>query len=546
MVQTLAVGCDERMADDAGQAVISLCLVLGVFLIAMLGFAVDLTNIWFHRQAATAAADAACQAGALDMYAQAAGETLNSTGFTPGTASDCVHSSSATMCFYAKQNGYSGTGLTAGAASNAVSWTFPSSVNGVTAGAGQHPFMVVTIAENVQTYLISLLQGSHTLPVTITSTCGVAQRLAPAPMVVLDPTGPAAFAYSGGGTLDIVGGPSRGLQVNSSNPLAVVWLPSGLIDLSAGGANLTGSDVGIVGGPTTAPPNGYNGGSTGTWRTSVLPVPDPFMNVLVPASVQYITPATTTNGVWVAYGTDGCPDHRILTGVTGQSCLEYGPGYYPYGLTLQNNYLTAIFRPGVYYLNGPLTASGTNTLRMAKPSGYQQTDGVMFYFLNGSLNVSGCSGCTVGGINTIDNVAATDLTCDGSSPPAALGVPTSISGNVLYSMCAAGGTYFETSGNDSADVRGHPGSRGLLFFQDHGNLAQPIFAGSGSLTFSGALYFHSNLYTDTLALTGGASSGTYVLGEIVTDRVSLTGSGVIKLALSSSATTPLSKVGLFN
>ena len=546
MVQTLAVGCDERMADDAGQAVISLCLVLGVFLIAMLGFAVDLTNIWFHRQAATAAADAACQAGALDMYAQAAGETLNSTGFTPGTASDCVHSSSATMCFYAKQNGYSGTGLTAGAASNAVSWTFPSSVNGVTAGAGQHPFMVVTIAENVQTYLISLLQGSHTLPVTITSTCGVAQRLAPAPMVVLDPTGPAAFAYSGGGTLDIVGGPSRGLQVNSSNPLAVVWLPSGLIDLSAGGPNLTGSDVGIVGGPTTAPPYGYNGGTTGTWRTSVLPVPDPFMNVPVPASVQYITPATTTNGVWVAYGTDGCPDHRVLTGVTGQSCLEYGPGYYPYGLTLQNNYLTAIFRPGVYYLNGPLTASGSNTLRIAKPSGYQQTDGVMFYFLNGSLNVSGCSGCTVGGINTIDNVAATDLTCDGSSPPAALGVPASISGNVLYSMCAAGGTYFETSGNDSSDVRGHPGSRGLLFFQDHGNLAQPIFAGSGSLTFSGALYFHSNLYTDTLALTGGASSGTYVLGEIVTDRVSLTGSGVIKLALSSSATTPLSKVGLFN
>ena len=534
------------MAEDAGQAVISLCLILGVFLIAMLGFAVDLTNIWFHRQAATAAADAACQAGALDMYAQAAGQTLNSTGFTPGAASDCVHSSSATMCFYAKQNGYSGTGLTAGAASNAVSWTFPSSVNGVTPGAGQYPFMVVKIAENVQTYLVSLLQGTHTLPVTVTSTCGIAEKLAPAPMVVLDPIHLGTFAYSGGGTLDIVGGPSRGLQVNSSNPLAVVWLPSGVIDLSAGGANLTGSDVGIVGGPTTAPPNGYNGGTTGTWRTSVLPVPDPFMNVPVPASVQYITPATPTIGAWVAYGADGCPDHRSLTGFPNQSCLEYGPGYYPYGITLQNNYSTAIFLPGVYYLNGPLTASGTNTLRVAKPPGYQPTDGVMFYFLNGSFNVSGCSGCTPGGINTIDNVAAADLTCDGSPPPAALGMPTSISGNVLYSMCAARGTYFETSGNDSADVRGHPGSRGLLFFQDHANLAQPIFAGSGSLTFSGALYFHSTLYTDTLALSGGSSSGTYVLGEIVTDRVSLTGSGVIKLALSSSAITPLSKIGLFN
>ena len=543
MEQNPAVKCDVRMAEDAGQAVISLCLILGVFLIAMLGFAVDLTNIWFHRQAATAAADAACQAGALDMYAQAAGQTLNSTGFTPGTASDCVHSSSATMCFYAKQNGYNGTGLTAGAASNAVSWTFPSSVNGVTAGAGQYPFMVVTIAENVQTYLVSLLQGSHTLPVTIKSTCGLAKISAPAPMLVLDPIHLGTFAYSGGGTLDIVGGPSRGLQVNSSNSSAVVWLPSGLIDLSAGGTNLTGSDVGIVGGPTTAPPAGFNGGTTGTWRTSVLPVPDPFMNVPVPASVQYITPATTTNGAWVAYGTDGCPDHRLLTGFAGQSCMEYGPGYYPYGLTLKNNYSTAIFLPGVYYLNGPLTASGSNTLRMAKPSGYQQTDGVMFYFLSGSLNVSGCAGCFASGI---DNVAATDLTCDGSSPPAALGVPANVSGNVLYSMCAAGGTYFETSGNDSTDVRGHPGSRGLLFFEDHANVAQPIFTGSGSLTFSGALYFHSTFYTDTLALSGGSSSGTYVLGEIVTDRVSLTGSGVIRLALSSSATTPLSKVGLFN
>ena len=542
MEQTPVAVCDERMAEDAGQAVVSLCLILGVFLIGMLGFAVDLTNIWFHRQAATAAADAACQAGALDMYAQAAGETLNSTGFTPGTASDCVHSSSATMCFYAKQNGYNGTGLTAGAASNAVSWTFPLTVSGVTAGAGQYPFMIVTIAENVQTYLISLLRGSHTLPVTVTSTCGIASIKAPAPMVVLDPTRAASFAYSGGGTLDIVGGPSRGLQVNSSSALAVTSAVTGLIDLSAGGPNFTGSDVGIVGGPATAPTNGYNGGTTGTWRTPVLPLPDPFINVPVPASIKNITPATTAAGVPVAYGTDGCPDHRIIPVLGGKSCLEYGPGYYPIGLTLDGS-STAIFLPGVYYLRGSLTASGTNTLRMAKPSGYLQTDGVMFYFLSGSLNVLDCAGCLVA---AIDNVAATDLTCDGSSPPTALGMPAHLSGNVLYSMCAAGGTYFETSGNDSTDVRGSPGSRGLLFFQDHANPTEPVLTELGSLTLSGALYFHATGYTDTLAFTGGSSGATYVLGEIVTDRFSLTGNGIVKLALSSSAATPLSKVGLFN
>ncbi len=542
MEQISAVGYDERMAEDAGQAVISLCLVLGVFLIAMLGFAVDLTNIWFHRQAATAAADAACQAGALDMYAQAAGQTLNSTGFTPGTASDCVHSSSATMCFYAGQNGYNGTGLTAGAASNAVSWTFPAAVNGVTAGVGQYPFMVVTIAENVQTYLVSLLRGSHTLPVTITSTCGIASIMAPAPMIVLDPIRTATFAYSGGGTLNIVGGPSRGLQVNSSSASAVASALTGLIDLSAGGPNLTGSDVGVVGGPATAPTNGYNGGTTGTWRSPVLPLPDPFTNVPVPASVKNITPATTTLGVPVAYGTDGCPDHRISPILLGKSCIEYGPGYYPLGLTLDGT-STAIFLPGVYYLRGSLTASGTNTLRMAKPPGYQRTDGVMFYFLSGSLNVAGCAGCLAA---AIDNVAATDLTCDGSSPLAALGMPANISGNVLYSMCAAGGTYFEATGNDSTDVRGSPGSRGLLFFQDHANPTEPILTELGSLTLSGALYFHSNAYTDTLAFIGGSNGATYIVGDIVTDRFSLTGNGVVKLALSSSATTPLAKVGLFN
>jgi Flp pilus assembly protein TadG len=535
---------EERMAADAGQSVISLSLILGLFLIGMLGFAVDLTNVWFHRQAATAAADAACQAGALDLYAQAAGQTLNSTGFTGGTNSDCAHSSSATMCFYAKENGYNGTGLSSGVASNSVSWTFPASVNGVTAGTGQYPFLMVKIVENIPTYLMGLMTGSHTVSQTVSSTCGTAQVLGAAPMVVLDPTDSGAFTYSGGGALDIVGGPSRGLQVNSSSSTAVSWAASGVINLSAGGPNQTGSDVGIVGGPSTAPTNGsanaFNGGTTGNWHASVLPVPDPFANVPVPASVKNITP--TANAKMVAYKTDGCPDHSSGTTSTTATCMEYGPGYYPNGITPPYNYLTAIFLPGVYYLNGSLTAGGSTTLRVAKPSGYQQTDGVMFYFLSGSFNVSGCSGCSS---SNVDNVTTTDITCDGSSPPSGLGMPSTLSGNVLYGMCAANGTYFESTGNDSTDVRGTPGSRGLLFFQDHGNTTQPTFSGSGALTFSGSLYFHSTGYSDLLSLSGGSSSGTYVLGEIVTDKVSLTGSGVIKLALSPAATTPLSKVGLF-
>src|SRR5271156_2729060 len=115
-------------SGESGQAAVAFILMLGTFLLGVLAFGVDLTNIWFHRQAAVAAADAACQAGAMDMLATNAGMTLTSTGFTAGTSSNCVSSSSATMCAYAKFNGYNGTGLVSNAVSNSVSWAFPSSV----------------------------------------------------------------------------------------------------------------------------------------------------------------------------------------------------------------------------------------------------------------------------------------------------------------------------------------------------------------------------------------------------------------------------------
>jgi hypothetical protein len=503
----------EPMPPDAGQSVIAVALIMFFFLLGMLGFAVDLTNVWFHRQAAVAAADAACQAGAMDMLAQSGGESLPNMGFTPGTASNCVDNSSATMCFYANANGYNGTGLSSTTPSNAVSWTFPSSVNGVTAGAGAHPFMMVTIAENVKTYLMSLVSGSHYLTVNVSSTCGIAQTLGSAPMVVLNPTASGAFTYSGGALLDIIDGPSRGLQVNSSSSTAVSWSASGVLDLSGGGPNGTGSSVGIVGGPSTAPTNGssnaFNGGSTGTWQPSTLPIPDPFANVAVPASVKNITPIAAK---WVANGTDGCTDtSNGYDGTTGHNCYEYSPGYYPSGISV-GSVQTAIFAPGVYYMNGSLNATASATLRVAKPATFKTGDGVMFYFYSGSFNVSGCSGCSSG---SLTNVSSSDLTCDGSSPPSSLGMPSTISGNVLYGMCTANGTYYDSGGDttDTAGTAGSPGIRGLLFFQDHANSTQPTFSGSGALSFAGALYFHNNSYTDKLSISGGASEGGQPLGQ---------------------------------
>ena len=533
---------EESMPTDAGQSVVAVLLMLFFFLLGVLGFAVDLTNIWCHRQAALAAADAACQAGSMDMLAQSGGESLPNMGFTPGhrkqLRQQCLrHDVYLCQCQRVQRHWHqlhSGVKLRLLDLSLFGEWR--------TAGAGSYPFMMVTIAENMKTYLMGLATGSSYLTMNVSSTCGIAQTLGAAPMVVLNPSVPGAFTYSGGALLDIVGGPSRGLQVNSSSATAISWSASGSINLSGGGPNGTGSNVGIVGGPSTAPTNGpsngFNGGTTGVWQPNTLPIPDPFANVAVPSSVKNITPAAPK---WVAHGTDGCEETSDATdGITGHNCYEYSPGYYPSGISV-GSVTTVIFAPGVYYMNGSLTAGASATLRVAKPSGYKQTDGVMFYFLSGSFNVSGCSGCSS---STLANVNSTDLTCDGSSPPASLGMPTTISGNVLYGMCATKGTYFD-AGDDTTDSVGSPGSRGLLFFEDHANTTQPVFGGSGELAFAGALYFHSNAYTDQLNISGGASSGTFILGEIIVDEVNLSGSGAVRLALSSAATTPLSKVGVF-
>ena len=70
---------------ESGKIMVSLLLMLAIFLLVMVGFAVDLTNLWFHRQAAQTAADAACQAAAMDMLMVAVGTPMPNMGFTPGT-----------------------------------------------------------------------------------------------------------------------------------------------------------------------------------------------------------------------------------------------------------------------------------------------------------------------------------------------------------------------------------------------------------------------------------------------------------------------------
>src|SRR6185437_2840641 len=91
-------------------------IMVGLFLLAMLGVAMDYSQLWAHRQMAQAAADAACQAGAADLYLNAVDPSVSNTGGLGsfswiGTAFDCTTGAGTPPCKYASFNGYTGANV---------------------------------------------------------------------------------------------------------------------------------------------------------------------------------------------------------------------------------------------------------------------------------------------------------------------------------------------------------------------------------------------------------------------------------------------------
>ena len=595
----IKVGCrfgTGELANQAGQASVFLLLILGTFLLASVGFAVDLSNMWFHRQAAQSAADAACVAGAMDMLYLNNGTITSSPAFTVGTAGDCSSSSAAALCQYAQFNGYTATTAAAGwststaAGAVAVSWTFPAAVTGVTAASGiTYPFLNVVVREKPVTWFMGLL-GVKSLTIGASCTCGLPPGIGGAPLVILNPTVGGALTLSGGAHIVIVGGPQTSIQVNSSangSPSAnassnAVYCNGGNgypIDTSTAGPSGTGGNLAIVGGPTTNQFCGanyiLNNTTQAQWKSPVTAVPDPYAGVPAPTQpagkvLESVTPVATVAqgytpnsdptygyvyGTWVASGTDSCPNtaaqQHYLTysstypynsGNIYGNCLEFTPGYYPNGIDTTSLAAYAndvvIFMPGVYYLNGNLNVGSATTLRNAWVGTQPATLGVMFYFLSGGPLFAGGSGAASSVINSVPSYY---MNCSGTLTPA--GTPNSLTGNVLISQCGAGGTYI---GAPSSDTYSATGKRGLLFFSAHANTYSATLIGAGAtLNFSGVLYFHNSSYADLVQLNGAGASTTYAVGSIVVDQLTLSGSGTISMNVNSTAASGVPEVSLF-
>ena len=202
---------------------IFVALTMAFFLIGFVGFSVDMTNLWFHRQMAQGAADAACQAGIMDVLTIAQGAIPPAPGFTPGTPFDCVSAPASVPCRYAAFNGYPATGLVADTPSNHVEVTFPGSVPGVELPPGTLapvPFLRVDVQDRIGLTFARMIPGTgSTTDVRAFAECGLVLKQIPIPLVVLDPTRACTFETSGTGTqpkLQIFGGPDQSVQVNSN------------------------------------------------------------------------------------------------------------------------------------------------------------------------------------------------------------------------------------------------------------------------------------------------------------------------------------------
>ncbi len=612
----------RRACSERGQAFLVVIVFIGVFVLGATGLGTDYTQIWAHRQMAQSAADAACQAGAADLYLRAIDPAAESNYGLDlswiGSPSNCSSIPNSAPCRYASLNGYSGSN---------VAVSFPSSVSGAPSippgfGVIANPYIKVTITDPVSLSFAKLVSSSGTFNVSAKAECGLNPIAVPIPLVILHRTSSAALSVGGAATIKILGGPNRSIQVNSTSTTAV---SVGTVNLSQAGPGGTGADLGVAGGPSTKP-TGVNLGTSGKWITGVIQSGDPWGTIPAPS-----VPSTAGTATPVPFAVNGCPDpagcvefsggnytacanNNVAPG--GNGCLisprftsagpawqavhaytagtliqptnpQHNSGGYIFqaqnsgnsgaaspnpwnqtiggnqgdgGVTWKNmgpastNPATAIFDPGLYYLGaGGLQPGSNTTMRMSTATG-DGKNGATFYFSTsaGTLSVGSNTGkspaCTSAGpgMSTPNNcvvsykpaggallgVTSRVLQCP-SGPANPSQVPSVMDGNILLGPCT--GTYGSSDGKH----------RGFLFFQNRSTAANPSWGGGGQFLLSGFMYFHSgsgaNCGTNTtcLSMSGGSGAGAFTLGNLVADKLLMTGNSSLNMILNPELTFDL-------
>ena len=538
-----------RRRGESGQAVVFLVLALGIFLLGAMAFAVDMGNLWWHRQTAQTAADAACTAGVMDLLSN-------------GDQTAATNSANS----YAAKNGYTTGALSAGVPGVAVHVTFPTSVVGpksctttpgtpppatcVATGVA-NPYIQVNIQDRVQLYFAGMLGGGKTTDVGAQAACGLVYSNAPVPILVLKPTGNGTLSGNGNIDIKIVGGPQRSIQVNSNSSSAVsISGNSNSISLALGGPAGTGSDFAITGSESQSNAGNLSLGSSGRYIAPTSVINDPYALLASPATVTTLPArpsdltATQCPAIPCQIFPATAPNNHGCQQAAPQGCWLFTPGLYTASPDLFKR--VALFDPGLYYMNADLSADQHTCLRPGiGPGG--DNGGTTFYFHgNHTLSVTANSGTELV-CGTPTTVPVSQIKCTAASQLPA-NVNGGVGGNVLLGPCT--GPYGDPLGTN--DPIGE--QRGILFFQDRSAAGVTgSYGGGGAFGLVGGGYFHycgpgfgdgttapvtscsPSAYTDTFSLQGGSSSSSFVVGNLTTDKLDLGGNPSVTMDLNSTA-----------
>ncbi len=302
-------------------------------MIAVVGLVTDVGYMYYVKNSAQAAADAAAMGAVYRFNKTIAGATFACTAYTwicHTTEWSCppdlvtATNPAETACLYAKQNGFDTTDpkKTVTIQSN-VTPTAPT-VPGVT---GMGYWITVRVTQRVPALFSAILGNTEGL-VAARATGALYPGMGC--VYALDPVAPASFYQNGTTTFQA----ACGIYVDSNDPSAAMQ--------GNGGAVLQTSIINVVGGvdwqgTISPPPN-----------TGVSPMPDPLSYLQAPA------PCAQSGGCDAA----DCSLHPTQLSLNSDTTLL--PGTYCGGIRVKN--ATVTFSPGTYILvGGGISTQDTNS-----------------------------------------------------------------------------------------------------------------------------------------------------------------------------------------
>jgi Flp pilus assembly protein TadG len=501
-------------------------MAIGTAILGIVGLALDCGVLYGTKQRAQAAADAAAQAGVMDLYRG------------NGTAA-----ASASAKAYGQKNGFLASEVDPEYPScSSLGWC-----NGHVTLSGDNPNLIqVTVTRVVNTVFLRAL-NVNTATVKAVGTAAITVELEPVPILVLHPTASGSFSKNGSNSIAICGGPTRSIQVNSTSTTSInISGASGTVDLSHGGpldpgdcSAGTGSDFANAGLQNPYPGTLLLGTKPGQYVSPASPIADPLLGVAAPAQPANAPTPLPVCGPPSSGALQKCPlalHNCPPTLGNNDTCLLYSPGYYPNGITVKGSQF-AQFRAGIYWINhGGFQLQSNSAVRMAQ--GADASDPLTGTGWSGQMLIYNSPSIPVSTSNDILSIDSNSGKWNGS--PA---FPTA--------DCPNGGNCLVGSPSDST-------YKSILFFQNRWD-KDPATAttlhhslqGGGGLTLKGTIYLtHTAAATATdgkyqsLSLQGNAGGVTKLLGEIIVDELSLGGSSAVTMNLSSPAIYPVRQVAL--